>query len=123
MEEQRSTFYPVATELRMSFQIVNKELTGACTSSCSFYSSKKIYLATVQGSTVFKRLEPHFQILRDEAGMEGDHGNCRRFATLTGVHQRGPYLPCQTYDGLKNLELRRTAEMLRIPLENFEKQR
>ena len=30
-----------------------------------------------------------FSDISDEVRIEGGHGNCRRFGTLTGVHQRG----------------------------------
>ena len=67
----------------MSFIIIF-EKTG--TSSCSFYSSKKYTFLQ------YKKRQTHapgttFSTFSDEVRLEGGHGNCYRFAILTGVHQ------------------------------------
>ena len=60
-----------------------------------------------------------FSTCSDEVSMEGGHGNCCQFATLTGVHQtRTPYLPCEILDQRKNSELEQDDE---YPLGKFER--
>ena len=60
-------------------------MVNARTSSRSFYSRKK-YTWLQYKKPLIQAPGITFSNFSDEVGMEG-HGNCCRFATITGVHQ------------------------------------
>ena len=62
-------------------------MTKTGTSSCSFYDDSKKYTWLQYKKRQIQAPGTPFSIFGDDVGMEGGHGNCCRFATLTGVHQ------------------------------------
>ena len=88
-EEQRSTFYPVAAELRMNYQITKIKIKLARKNTYEpllLLQQQQLFLATVKKGQI-QAPGTTFSTLSDEVRLERGHGNCCRFATLTELHQ------------------------------------
>ena len=105
--EQRSIFYtavavePRATKISLKRQINVGNLVSGVTRvrACSFYSSKKH--AWLQYKKPQIQAPGTFSSFSDKVRLEGGHGNCCRFAPLTGV----PILALPTIGQRKKTEL------------------
>ena len=82
--EEQSTFYTDCWCYRATYELPNDNWYH--TSSCSLYSSKKCTWLQYKKRQI-QAPGTTFSTFSDEVRLEGGHGNCSRFATLTGVHQ------------------------------------
>ena len=90
------------------YELRNKsflKITG--TYEYEFYSSKK-YTWLQHEELHIQAPGTTFSNFGDEVWMEGGHGNCCRFATLTGVHQ-GAHISLAKY--FEVLDQRRSSEL------------
>ena len=74
----------------LSYVLRNKSLekkNGMYTYEYEFCSSKKCTWLQYEKPQKIQAPGTTFSNFGDEVWMEGGHGNCCRFATLTGVHQ------------------------------------
>ena len=95
-------------ELRLRNKSLKKK-TG--TYECEFYISEK-YTWLQYEKRQIQAPGTTSSTFGDEVGMEGGHGNCCRFATLTGVHQQAhTYLPCEIVDQWKSSELEQNGRV------------
>ena len=79
-ERERSSVARVSTVVTRGSK--RADFLKTSTSSCSLYDGKK-YARLQYKIPQIQAPGTTFSIFGDEVGMEGDHGNCCRFATLT----------------------------------------
>ena len=104
-----STLTAVASESRMSYQIIKKK-TG--TSSCSLYSSINMLDYSTRNHK-FKRLKPHLQLSATRSASR----RARKLLSICHNHgsaPRSPYMPCQIMVQRKSSELEQNYRMVPV---------